>query len=262
MNRNREHLWQAYIDGELSAAEASEFEQSLEPTERELLAADAQFERRLGEKLAEPVACPDSVWEEIEMRARPTVVLTGNSGGSSASMPRRTMWAAATLAAAASLAFMISMALNFGADDGDTAIVSAASTVEELQRRAETDSTVEGAQAYFKAHDLPFEIDFSAERLFPPPLEVHKLDFLGMGTEQVNDELISEALFNCCGKPVKVLIMPRDSDAAVVVGRAMAIGSDVLAMQRRGKYLVAIVAEHSADELINAVNLRDEAAAR
>ena len=48
---NREQLWQAYLDGELSACEAAQFETTLSEAERRRLAAELRFDRALADRL-------------------------------------------------------------------------------------------------------------------------------------------------------------------------------------------------------------------
>ena len=66
MTTNRDHLWQAYIDGEMTACECSEFEDTLCESERERMKGEVQFEAACRDKLCEPVCCPDAVWERIK----------------------------------------------------------------------------------------------------------------------------------------------------------------------------------------------------
>ena len=66
MDNNQEQVWQAYIDGELSATEMAGFEASLSPEEQERLTSDIQFVRGLSERLSEDAACPCDVWERTK----------------------------------------------------------------------------------------------------------------------------------------------------------------------------------------------------
>lgn len=58
MKKNLDMMRQAYLDGELSASEASEFEATLDAAERERLAAEVRFENGLAERLAQDAKCP------------------------------------------------------------------------------------------------------------------------------------------------------------------------------------------------------------
>ena len=53
MSMDREKLWQAYLDGELSIAETSEFEATLNAEERDRLQAEKSFESGLADALSE-----------------------------------------------------------------------------------------------------------------------------------------------------------------------------------------------------------------
>ena len=64
--QNFEDLWNAYIDGELSASEASEFEASLSDEDRALLAGEMQFENALADRLRQDSDCPADVWARVK----------------------------------------------------------------------------------------------------------------------------------------------------------------------------------------------------
>ena len=95
--------WQAYLDGELSASEAADFEANLDDRERQLLASEMSFESAFAEKLGMDATCPDQVWENtralIEAKRAPRRSM------------KRLYYGAATFAAAASIAFMIAPCL-------------------------------------------------------------------------------------------------------------------------------------------------------
>ena len=62
----KERLWSAYLDGELTAAEAAAYEESLTDDERTRLALEKQVEAHLAERLSRAVACPDGVWNRLK----------------------------------------------------------------------------------------------------------------------------------------------------------------------------------------------------
>ena len=241
MSINREHLWHAYLDGELTVIEMSEFEASLNQDERERLAAEMQFESGLAERLSQDVKCPDEVWE------RTKTLLAAQQEAPVPSF-RRWYWGMATLATAATLAFMISL---FGAVNPDTAsaLVLAAETVEELAATSETDADADAVRTYLADHNVDLELN---------PMEslaiasAHPLEIIGARTYEVNGEPVVEMLFGCCGRPVKVMMAVQGSDAATLIGLASASGNgDVLATRTVGRYLVAVVSDHPAPGLLD-----------
>ena len=115
MKKDTEQYWQAYLDGELSASEAADFEASLTDAQREQLAVDMHVERVLAEHLGRDAECPDEVWERTKAR----VARLSETGTPHAAGHRRWYWGAATLAAAAAIAFVISIiAPTGGSPDG------------------------------------------------------------------------------------------------------------------------------------------------
>ncbi|MCH7908585.1 MAG: hypothetical protein IIB38_03100 [Candidatus Hydrogenedentes bacterium] len=242
MSINREHLWQAYLDGELTVIEMSEFETSLDEDERERLAAEMRFEGGLAERLSQDVKCPDEVWE------RTKALLTGQQEAPAPSF-RRWYWGMATLATAATLAFMISL---FGAVNPDTAsaLVLAAETVEELAATSETDADVDSIRAYLADHDIELELN-PVESLAIASTHRH-LEVIGVRTNEVNNEPVVEILFGCCGRPVKVMMAAQGSDVATLIGLVSANGNgEVQATRTVGHYLVAVVSDHPTHGLLD-----------
>ena len=58
----REKLWMAYLDGEMTSTEAAAFDASLTPEERARLAGEMRLESGLAAALQGDVVCPDAVW--------------------------------------------------------------------------------------------------------------------------------------------------------------------------------------------------------
>ena len=242
MSINREHLWQAYIDGELTVIEMSEFEASLNEDECQQLVAEIQFEGGLAERLSQDVKCPDEVWERTKS------LLTGQKKESVPAY-RRWYWGMATLATAAALAFMISL---YGPvkPDASSALVLAAETVAELAATSETDANPDAVQAYLASHNVELELN-PMESLAIASAHRH-LQFIGARTLEVNHESVVEMLFGCCGRPVKVMMASQGSDVAMLIGLASASGKgEVQATRTVGHYLTAVVGAHPAPGLLD-----------
>lgn len=242
MSINREHLWQAYLDGELTVIEMSEFEASLNEDEREQLAAEMRFEGGLAERLSQDVKCPDEVWE------RTKALLTGQKEEYVPTF-RRWYWGMATLATAAALAFMISLYVPVK-QDASFPLLLAAETVADLAATSETDANSESVQAYLASHDIELELN-SMESLAMASTH-HHMAVIGARTIKVNNEPVVEMLFGCCGHPVKVMMASQGSDAAILIGLASANGNgEVQATRSVGHYLTAVVSDHPAPGLLD-----------
>lgn len=250
MAQHSEHLWQAYIDGQLSAAEASEFEESLTPGERELLAADAGFERRLGEKLSQPLGIPEDIWQR-------TLAKVEASREAESPAPARRMgrwaWGIATLATAAMMAFLISGQLAQQNTFGTPSIVLAAADVETLQARAETEATLDALQVFLQERGVDVDVALDLNNHYAVRTQGHSVRFLGAGAEPFGDEQVVEMYFDCCHEPAKVLIAPRGSAAAAAITKAFGNAGDVQAIRDAGDYLIAVVGLHQAHDLLDTV---------
>lgn len=235
MSTKKDFLWQAYLDGELSVGEMSEFEASLTSEERVRLAAEMKFESGLAERLSEDVTCPDDVWKR-------TKALLAADQAKTARSIRPWYWGAATLAAAAAVAFMISV-FGLMQNSPSPALVLAAETVEDLAAMTETDPGREAAQAYLNAHEIPLEIR-DAHSLAMAAKHKH-LEILGARTEYAADEPVAVMLIGCCDRPVKMIVAAQGSAAAQEIGTASCGRSQVRATRAVDGYLVAIVGDHT-----------------
>lgn len=250
MAQHREHLWQAYIDGELSAAEASEFEESLTPDERELLAADVCFERRLGEKLSHPLGIPEDIWQRTLSKVEAA------QAAESPAKPRgigRWTWGAMTLAAAAVIAFLITGSLTDYRVLGPPSIVMAAADVQALEAQAETAPTLDALRAFLDDAGVDVDVALDLDNLYAVHAQGHSMRFLGAGSENFGGERVIEMYFDCCHEPAKVLIAERGSPAAAAITNAFGNAGHVQALRDTGDYVVAVVGKHQAHDLIDTV---------
>lgn len=242
MNDHKEHLWQAYLDGELSASEAAQFESSLSDIERAQLAEDMRFERVLAERLSEDAECPDDVW------ARTRALVEGRGSGAAPALGRSGSWrlGAATLAAAASIAFLLSQYVPLGGAPESSAVILAASTIEELAAGSEVEQGPDSAERFLHGHgiDLGIVDDTTA-------VGRHRnVEVVGARQELLCGEMVTEVLIGCCGFPLKILLTKRDSAVAREIGLAAANNSDVQSTRIVGDYLVAVVGHHKSHSLL------------
>ncbi len=246
MHENREQLWHAYVDAELSATEAAGFEASLTEPEREQLAADMQFERVLAERLSHGAECPDEVWE----RAKARIVGLGEPPAHTQVRHRRWYWGAATLAAAAALAFVISLFALSGSTPDGSAVILAASSIEELEASSEVDHGSDSAEQFMHENGVSLHLvddDTLKELLGHHP----DARFIGARQESLGGDPVTEVFVGCCGLPVKVILALLDSNAASKIGLAAAQDGDVLATRQIGGYLAAVVGRHESKGLLD-----------
>lgn len=244
MKENKEHLWHAYLDGELSAIEAVKFEASLTDAEQARLAAETRFERALAERLSEGAECPDDVWERTRaLITRQEVKATPTSG-----RRRSWYWGAATLTAAAGLAFVISMFATPGGPR--SALVLSAATVNELAATSEVQPGSDFAEQFIRENGIDLKIQDDNELEARQGQHQH-VRIVGARQEPVEGGTVIEVLVDCCGFPVKIVFADVDSSAAREIGLAAAEDGDVLATRVIGDYMAAVVSRHESHHLLN-----------
>ncbi len=250
MKKNVEQYWQAHLDGELSASEAADFEASLTDAQREQLAVDMRVERVLAEHLGRDAECPDEVWERTKAR----IAQLDEARTSHVTSRRRWYWGAATLAAAAALAFVISVIAPMGDSPESSSVIMAASSVEELVATSEAGSGSDSAERYIreKGVALYLEDESFLDTIRGLHYDVH---IIGARQEWHDGEPVTEVLFECCERPVKILLASLDSKVAGEIGLATAHAQKghVQATRVVGDYLVAVVSRHETHGLLDMI---------
>ena len=251
MRENRELMRQAYLDGELSASEASEFEATLNPADRERLAAEVHFENGLAERLAQDAKCPDDVWE------RTKALLADQHAPARPTRLRRWYWGAATLAAAASIVFFV--AVFSPSPFSPSAIVMAAESVNDLAATAESSSGYKATQAFIREHEINLrlmegEVDGMVTKALMAGRVHGRIRILGARIEKLpSGKPVVAILFGCCRRPVKVLMAEKGSAAAFEIGEATAARNKnhILDTRTVDGYITAVVSKHRAPGLLD-----------
>lgn len=261
MSMDEKKAWQAYLDGELSVSEASEFEENLSDGERERLAAEVHFENSLANHLSRDADCPEDVWKRTQALLTKKRALDRGSRRAPHRGPhgtyRRWYWGVATLAAAASLAFVVSLFSPLR-HSPSPAVVLAVETVEQLAASSETERDQDSIQRYLDRHgvDLALRSPASLATNHKP------IELLGARREHAKGEAVMEVLVACCGYPVKILMAQRGSAAAEEIGRAAGANGHVMATRVVGGYLTAVVGLHPAHGLLDLLASPDAQHAR
>ncbi len=246
MNQNeREKLWMAYLDGQMSAAEASAFDESLTAEEREQLAAEMRLEAGIAERLAAKVACPDATWEALrsQLEGKPATVPTNV-----VRLPLRSLG----LIAAAAAVVLVFYSVR-GGDTVDSAPTSgsfdSAVSVAELENMAHG----VGVEEYFTQHNIQLAVaDFSESHGHSH----HKtIRAIGACDGDCPYGSLYEVLFECCGEPVRVVLAEQSSRGARMIKQAQAHGK-VQATRMIGGYLAGVVGIHHAEELLDLIEAK------
>ena len=70
-------------------------------------------------------------------------------------------------------------------------------------------------------------------------------------------ETVAQLVYECCGKPVKVVIVPKHSEAAAAIRRAIDEGN-VQEFRTIGDYLTVAVSNHYAHGLLDMLSEEEE----
>lgn len=235
MDDQRDKLWNAYLDGELPASEAAAFDQSLTPEDRKRLEGEMAFERACADALSKDAACPNEVWQRT-LEALPE---------SAAPAPNTLPWYWKPVAALA--AAMIVMISLFAIRVNMAPPTFLELTELNVNTLGETNQLNQPTLAELNAflEDRNFDV-----ALMPPKRGHHPVRFLGARESSFHNERVVELLFSCCGKPMKVALIPQGGDAAEAAGKAL---GDGLVKESRpvGSQLAVLVGRHSSPKLLS-----------
>lgn len=232
----RDKLWTAYMDGELSSSEASEFDESLTSEERGRLAAEMRLESALADALRQDVKCPEALWRRTQMQLR-------NQDRPRKARRFMVRGAVALTALAAAIAIMVVLP---GGGEGPLAIHAA--TVEEFAAQSAVPPDVAAVQRYLKEHDIHLDLALDGRI----QAGHHQGHLLGACEGNCPEGTLLEIMFNCCGHPVKLAIAPRGTGGARMIERAAA-KHQVQAVAEVGDYVAAVIGKHQAPELIGLI---------
>ncbi|MBX7259729.1 MAG: hypothetical protein K1Y02_25460 [Candidatus Hydrogenedentes bacterium] len=242
MSIGNDKVLSAYLDGELSASEASEFDRALSASEKQRLAGEVILERALADSLSKNAACPDAVWEQLcqTIQSQPQIAPNVVRG------PWR--WNA-VLAAAAVLVLTIAGIFATTGGERNDFLRMAERDVAQLKGTSAVDAvSLAAVNDYVHAHG--YGIDIAA--IQNSEVHHHRRELLGARESSYRGEKVMELLFDCCGKPLKVVVAPKNGGAARHIGDALARG-EVQASRPVGEYVAAVVGQHKAVNLLDLV---------
>lgn len=242
----RDELWMAYLDGELSAAEAAAFAASLSDGERALSESEVRLESALAERLGTGETCPPAVWDglmaqleqasrrpwwkrDTPLRVAAVAVLAVGAWAAAIGLNYDKIRPASAMAAAP----LLSM------DCGDSAALVA---------QAEVKGGPEAVQAFLDQNKVPVriqEIRISSDH-GPGEGPLHKAHgprVLGAGIEHYGAVDVPAVYVECCGRPVKVVFV-HTCGKGKGRGERRCKDPDVVASERYGSYVAFVVTKH------------------
>jgi len=231
----------AYLDGELSAAEAADFDRSLSEEERERLASEMQLEALLAERLSDTIVCPNHVWVDATARIKKVQ-----------RRPRIRFWRRLTygLIPLTAAALLLVILVLHRAQPTD-------SPVPQFLLLPEGD--VSALAAHAQVSEAPSDVrDFLNQRAvqvsFDPAnlLDSQETPYMLLGAceNEFEGETLIELLFSCGEYPAKVVIVRQSGPAAEEVGKAIARGK-VRASRPVGNSLIAVVGANAPADLLS-----------
>jgi len=238
-------MWSAYLDGELSASEAAEFDQSLSPEEKDLLQGEVRFERALGEFLGRGGACPEEVWQ------RTATALPKPGTANPWWMPTRQ--AGVFLAAAAVLLIVAGPMYQRYFATPEFLLMNERSTRDVRGVLDVYSDDVSEINEFLHSHGVALTLD----RRPQPGNERHVAKLMGASEELYRDERVTEVLYECCGKPIKVIIAPKDGVAAEAVRKAIKRNA-VRDYRTVGDYVAVTVSSHPSRGLLDLLSEEDD----
>lgn len=250
MKRENHHhsdaLWGAYLDGQMSAAEASAFDAALDPPTRDRLAAELRLEAGIADRLCQGTGCPEALWRRVQLDIR-----------NRNPWRRRAVAGLAALAAAAVVVVAGWYAAEAPAPAEAPVLAINAATLEAFAAHARTPATLADTERYLLDHGIHLAL---ADYRETNPGSHHTVRLLGACKGNCKMGSLFEVLYDCCGHPVKIAVARKGSGGAMMIAKARRCG-EVQAIEEIGDYVVAVIGKHPAPDLVKVLRPRGSALA-
>lgn len=232
MNTKSDHIWMAYLDNELDAAEISEFEDQASSEDIKRLEKEKKLETEISSNLAE-VKCPEDVWKDIIS----DIDRIDN---------KRTMRLRFAFAAGIAALFVLSSVIVYDAvTRNDYPVLKQVTTLAALNQEVDiSGDDLSRVESLLKSYGFDLKI-------LPDPEKGHKIELLGAYPFKCCPEVKVVALcFSCCGEPVRLVVM-NDGTDFVKDCECKCDEGKIQKLIKKGPYRIAVIGKHPADELLN-----------
>jgi hypothetical protein len=236
----REKLWMAYVDGEMTASEASAFDETLTSADRDRLSAEACIEAGLAQHLGAEVKCPDALWQRLQDQV-----------GEQHTLPRRTgvPWQRMVLLAAA--VALVAFGGFWYVNTTPSAPVVALHGVtppdpEVFALKSATDADPAAVEAYMQDHGIQLAL---AESMHEGGA-TGRVRLVGSCQGNCPYGSIVEVLFLCGDKPARLLVTKVGSPGSHLISEALETG-EVKATKRIGDYLAGLICQGEGMEVLD-----------
>ena len=239
MKFERDRLWSAYLDGELSTRDAADFHQGLTPEQQDRVEQERRLEHGLFEQLSLGGECPADVWDRVSAKAdalrRPKAL----------QLRGWLRWSGGILAAAA--AVLIVFTIDWDRSAGVRGLMALPADVKALAAQSETAGDLKSVQQLLASAGVGLTLAAA-----PPPQEAggHKLRLLGAKVKVVDKAPVVEILYDCCGTPAKAVLARRESTVARGLRKTDPTGR-AWAVRDVGDFVAAAVGSHDTKLLLD-----------
>lgn len=239
MKRNEEHLWSAYLDGELSATDASAYDAGLSEADRARMEAEMRLESAMADALRDESPCPLDVWKRIVQDVHCAARKRDRWRATAAH------WGVPAFAAAAGI--FVAFALYFPAGPNSLPPFLELAVANEPEMRQVSPAELDRAMV----EDLLRQTGVDLSLAPKVDLSHHRMEFVDASKGIYGDRNYVRLLFLCCGQPVKIIITPEDTPAAAAIEKAFADGEFTGDTRRTGGCIIAAVgdARHAPEVL-------------
>jgi hypothetical protein len=233
---NKEKLWVAYLDGQLSASESVAFEATLSDVERSQAARELLLERAFGEALQEAPPCPDQLWMQV-------------AGQIAAAQPRPSLAGQPRVLAAALISLAALTLFTFGdslwRQRPVEPILALAAGLPEFEQQSSTSGELDAVVDFMRQRDVQLMLTDVAT---VPGIGRHPVRLVGASEQGCHGNSVVEIRFECCHKPVKVVLAVAGTKASSILQEGNRSG-EVQHLRREGAYLIGVVSKHHAPDL-------------
>lgn len=237
MKGPRSEWLQGYLDGELSSQQKEDFENNLNPGDRQYLEAESAFNSDLNQHLATPnVQCPEELWRSCQQK-----MLAGKTQNTEEVSSFQSLWPTLLKMAAVCL---VAIAIN---------LLWSPNNPKNSLKYANITPAIEGnlSQIQEILNQEGYKLNFKSI-----PNAHHKIKFVGMDWLPSKDkpQKAARLLFYCCDMPV-ILLLKQAQTAPSTPLNSEREYRNLLYHSKKGseKYLIDAYSDHPPAEVLDLI---------
>lgn len=245
----------AYLDGQMSASEALDFEASLAERDRARLQGEVRLEAAIGERLScSGSGCPAALWESLAAQLAPDNVVPLAAPPARPSrlaywVSRTSVVVAATLAIVVGAPYYEAFFITEGQRPGSVVAITKNTTREQFSQGLQAPASLAAAQKFLHDHNIPLRLGHSSGA---ESGHRHDIEFLGICRGRCPEGTLFELRFWCCNEPAKLFVARRGTEGEQILRAAFDEG-EALECLSTDDFVAAVVGGHSSLELARLV---------